>query len=66
MLDIVTVEVGEKLLEPLVHDLVVRPSVIELREKNSSSLAGLIPKSWKDVRSQVPFYSIPMPLIKLT
>lgn len=64
MLDIVTIEVSEEFLQPLVHDLVVCPSMIELREEDGSSLSRFVAKSWKDIRRQVALDRVPVSLIE--
>jgi hypothetical protein len=66
MLDIVAIEIGEKLLQPLIHNLMVGPPVVKLSKKNRSTLTSLISQRWKNVCGQVPFDGFSVPLVQLT
>jgi hypothetical protein len=65
MFDVVSIKVGKEFLEPLVHDLMVYPSMLQFSQKDRSSLTSLVPEGLKDVCCKVPFDGITVPLIKL-
>lgn len=44
MLDVIPIQISEKFLEPLVHNLVIAPPMLELVEEDRSSLSCLVLK----------------------
>ena len=63
---VVPVENKEELLEPFVHDFVVAPPMIELCEKNRSSLPSLVLERRQNLSRQVTFDSITVSLINFS
>ena len=61
---VVSIEVSEELFEPLVHDLMVLPSVFELRQEHGSALACFVTKCWQHIICQVSLNRLAMALIK--
>jgi hypothetical protein len=64
MLDVVTIEIGKELFEPLVHDFMVGPSVLEFCEENGASLSGLVLESGKHGGAEVVFNGFAVSLIE--
>ena len=64
--DIVSIEISEELFEPLVHDLMVLPSMFEFRQENSSALARFVSKRWENIFRQVSLNCLAVSLIQLT
>jgi hypothetical protein len=46
MFDVVSIKIGKEFLEPLVHDLMVCPSMLQFGQKDRSSLTSLVPEGW--------------------
>ena len=63
--DIVSIEISEELFEPLVHDLMVLPSMFEFRQENRSALARFVSKRWENIFCQVSLNRLAVTLIKL-
>ena len=66
MLNVVAIKISKKFLEPFVHDLMVGPPMIELCEKNGTSLPCLVAQGGKNVRCEVALDSFSVPLVELT
>ena len=66
MLDVVPVEVGEEFLEPLVHDLVVGPAVLQLGEEDGPALADLVLQGRTDGLDQVVLDGFPVTLVEIS
>jgi hypothetical protein len=64
MLDVIAIEVGKELFEPLVHNLMVGPSVLEFGKDNGASLSGLGPESGKHSVAKIVFNGFPVSLIE--
>ena len=65
MFDVVSIEVGEELLEPLVHYFMVLPAVFEFRQENGPALSRFFAKRREYVGGQVSFDCLAVSLVKL-
>ena len=65
MLDVIPIEVGEKLFEPLVHNLMIEPTVLEFVEEDGAPLAGFVAKGRKDGVAEVLFDGFAVALVEV-
>ena len=53
MLDVIPIQIGEELFEPLIHNLMVEPTMFEFVEEDGPALSGFVLKSGEDGVAQV-------------
>lgn len=64
--DIVAIKVGEKLLEPFVHNLMICPSMVEFRQEDCATLSRLVAQGRQHICCQIAFDGLSMTLIEFT
>ena len=66
MFHIIPVEVCENFLEPLVHNLVIAPTVLEFAEEYRPTLSRLVVKGGEDGVAEVGFDSFAVANIEIS
>ena len=64
--DVVTIQIGEKLLEPFVHDLMIRPTMVQFGQKDGATLTSFVPECGQNMLGQVSFDGFSMALVQFT
>ena len=65
MPDVIPVEIGEELFEPIVHNLVIGPTVLEFVEEDGSPLAGLVLECGQDGLAEVVLDGFAVALVEV-
>jgi len=66
MLDIIPVQIGEELLHPLIHNLVIGPAVFEFVEKDGSALSGFVFEGGEYGGAEVLFDGFAVALVEVS
>ena len=66
MLNVVTIEVCEEFLQPLIHDLMIGPSMIEFGKENGSPLPCFVSQRGKYICCQIVLDCLSVSLIQLS
>mmetsp|Transcript_32370 Transcript_32370/g.65879 ORF Transcript_32370/g.65879 Transcript_32370/m.65879 type:complete len:93 (+) Transcript_32370:3170-3448(+) len=65
MLDIIPIEIRKELLEPLVHDLMIGPAMLELVEEDGPPLSGFVSEGGEDGVVEVLFDGFAVALVEV-
>lgn len=66
MLDIIPVQIGEELFQPLIHNLVIGPAVFEFVEKDGSALSGFVFEGGEYGGAEVLFDGFAVALVEVS